>query len=384
MSITAPEILDELIKNALEARASDIHIEPSLETFTIRFRVDGFLFFHTHLELSTGNQIIARIKVLSQANVAERRLPQDGKFTIEFLKQTFDIRVATFPCIHGEKVVLRLLDRSFKALQLDQLGLSREMYENILALAKKSHGFFLATGPTGSGKTTLLHALLRHINTIDLNIMTLEDPVEYTIERITQTTINPEIDLTFEKGLRSLLRLDPDIIMVGEIRDRETAHVAVKAALTGHFVVSTLHTTDAPSALLRLLAMQIEPFLIQAAVSGIIAQRLARRLCIHCRYPVPLTAEEKTIISSLDITLASAYKSTGCHQCKGTGYLGRIGIFQLLLLNCQIQSAMIHSPDYENISLHAALQGMKSLKYDAAIKVEAGLTSLSELIRVCG
>lgn len=378
----ASEILDELITDALSVRASDIHIEPSFETYTIRLRIDGFLLPHTH-ELLNGTHIIARIKVLASMNVAEKRIPQDGKFTSSLGGGACDIRVATFPCMYGEKVVLRLLARNHTALQLTQLGLSPSLYQTIVELSQRSNGFFLATGPTGSGKTTLLHAVLSHIKSIHTNIMTLEDPVEYTIEGITQTAIHPSIGLTFESGLRSLLRLDPDVIMVGEIRDTETAHVAFKAALTGHFVVSTLHTIDAPSALLRLIDMGIQPFLINATISGIVAQRLARRLCSLCKIITPLSSKEKSSAIALDISLTSFYTSPGCTSCKGTGTQGRIGIFELLTLSPSLQALLQKPSSYRALAQQAQKEGMISLLEDALAKVHEGLISFAELLRIC-
>ncbi len=382
MSGHASEILDEFIKCALLARASDIHIEPSSESYLVRFRVDGFLLHHTQLQRTTGTHVIARIKVLAQANVAERRIPQDGKFSSLFPEGACDIRVATFPCIYGEKVVLRLLPVDQGTLQLEQLGLSPAMHKTIVELSQRSNGFLLATGPTGSGKTTLLHALLSRIRSVHTNIMTLEDPVEYTIKGITQTTINPAIGLTFEMGLRSLLRLDPDVIMIGEMRDTETAQVALRAALTGHFVVSTLHTIDAPSALLRLLAMGIQPFLLHATVTGIIAQRLARRLCGLCKEPATLSPGEKIQSSTLGLTITAASTSRGCSHCKGTGIQGRIGIFQLLLPSASLQSLLYKQPDYTSLREQALNEGMSSLIADAALKVNEGLISFTELLRI--
>ncbi|MBA2306711.1 type II/IV secretion system protein [Candidatus Dependentiae bacterium] len=383
MSGYAPAVLDELIKRALRERASDIHIEPSLEIYIIRFRVDGFLLHDTQLELLVGSHVIARIKVLAQLNVAERRIPQDGKFSVTLPDETCDIRVAIFPCIYGEKVVLRLLHRDQGSLSLDELGLSPEMHTSLVELSRRSSGFLLATGPTGSGKTTLLHAVLSQIKSVHTNIMTLEDPVEYTIPGITQTAINPDIGLTFELGLRSLLRLDPDVIMVGEIRDIETAQVALKAALTGHFVLSTLHTIDAPSALLRLLAMGIQPFLVNATVSGIVAQRLARRLCNACKQPKKLSSSDQQIASKFNLSISSSYESVGCHECKETGTCGRIGIFQLLLPSPFLRSLLHPHADYATITLQANKEGMRSLLTDGASKINNGLISFNELFRIC-
>ena len=349
------EYLETLLHTALDARASDIHIQPYALHYSVRFRIDGHLLQQEELNPEKAQQVIARIKVLSQTDVAEHRRPQDGTFTF---KQS-DIRVATFPSIHGEKVVLRLLD-SQKQRDLSSLGLSSTMQQQLLSLASKQ-GFFLATGPTGSGKSTTLHALLSHLSTPENNCVTLEDPVEYTIDGVTQTQVHPQIGLTFEKGLRALLRQDPDIIMVGEIRDTETAQVALQAALTGHIVLSTLHTTDAPSALMRLAHMGCARFLIAAGVKAIIAQRLLRKLCAECKY-----------------TVEQGYEAQGCTSCKHTGYKGRVGVFQLMEVTLEISRLFINGADYETLKQIAYKEGMASLKQDALTLVKQGIISHAE------
>ena len=374
--------LDDLFKRAIAASASDIHLESAPEELQVRFRIDGLLAPQPPLEKNGGVQLLSRIKVLASLDVSERRLPQDGKLSVTVFTRNFDVRVATFPTVHGEKIVLRLLERASAHQSLDQLGFEKETYESIKSLALKASGFFLVTGPTGSGKTTTLHALLSTLTHCEKNITTLEDPVEYTIAGITQTQINPAIGFTFEKGIRSLLRADPDVIMVGEMRDRETARVALQAALTGHFVMSSLHTTDAPSALLRLLDMSIEPFLINAGLTAVLAQRLVRRLCVSCRYETEPTHEEREYIKRFSLSVNRFYKSTGCASCFMTGYRGRIGIFQMLTLSYELRALLTKQPDYTALYAQAVKEGMKSLEYDGALKVAAGLTSLSELIRV--
>ncbi len=380
----APAIvfLDELFCQAIKRRASDIHLESAPEELQVRFRIDGLLSQQPSMEKNTGLQVISRIKVLASLNVAERRNPQDGKLSVTSSGQTFDVRVATFPSVHGEKVVLRVLERNSATHSLDDLGFTPAIACGIKSIAQTATGFFLVTGPTGSGKTTTLHALLSSLNNSEKNITTLEDPVEYTITGITQTQICPEIGFTFERGIRSLLRADPDVIMVGEIRDRETAQVALQAALTGHFVMSTLHTNDAPNALLRLLDMSIEPFLINAGLTAVLAQRLVRRLCSDCRYEAEPTYREHEYIKRFGIALSCAYKSTGCPACLQTGYKGRVGIFQFLEMSHALRALLTKQPDYLALYNQATKDGMKPLEADAMIKVETGITSLSELIRV--
>ncbi len=374
-------LLDMLIEKALTAQASDVHIEPEPDKHRVRFRIDGLLVSEDSL-LELGAQIIGRIKVLAHLNVAEPRLPQDGKFSFSFLNRTYDIRVATFPTVYGEKAVLRLLDRSSASRSLHELGLTDEMYTVLNQLAKASQGFFLVTGPTGSGKTTTLHALLTQLASAEKNIVTLEDPVEYSLQTITQTQIVPDIGFTFSKALRSLLRQDPDVIMVGEIRDPETAQTAVQAALTGHVILSTLHTADAPQALIRLIDMGVEPFLVAASLNAILAQRLARRLCTACIFQSSLSEDELKFCSRLQLLLTTHFKSAGCEACRFTGYKGRIGIFQLAVISQTIRSVLLRAPHYDELREKCVDEGMRSLVDDAQQKVETGVTSLAELARV--
>ncbi len=371
-----PLLLDELIKRALSARASDIHVEPYPEAFRVRFRVDGLLFPERSIDVVPGIQTIARIKVLARLNITEHRLPQDGKFACTFFGQMLDIRVSTFPSLYGETVVLRLLDRSKANLRLTELGLAPELCTALAQLGETSQGFFLVTGPTGCGKTTTLHALLSQVHTPHKHSVTLEDPIEYAVEGITQTQVAPEIGLTFARGLRSLLRQDPDIIMVGEMRDTETAHVAVQAALTGHLVLSTLHTSDAPGTLIRLIDMGIPPYLIAATVTGVLAQRLARRLCMACRSERELTLEEQRQ------GLERAFVSKGCAPCNYTGSKGRIGIFEFLKLSSDLKQALVEHPSYDELCKQARKEGMATLLDDGLAKVHAGIIGADELTRV--
>lgn len=377
------ETLDTLIERAIELRASDIHIESAPEAFQVRFRIDGLLHADQLLEKETGTHIISRIKVLAHLDVAERRIPQDGKYAFSAHKGWYDIRVTTFPSVHGEKVVLRILERSHDAQhELDRLGFTEEMLSAIRQIMQAASGFFLVTGPTGSGKTTTLHALLSALKSPEKNTVTLEDPVEYMIEGVTQTQVHPEIGFTFAQGLRSLLRADPDTIMVGEMRDRETAQVALQAALTGHFVMSTLHTIDAPSALLRLRDMGLEPFLINASVTAVLAQRLVRKLCSHCRTISPLSLEHTESLARLGIALIQLYTATGCDHCRHTGYHGRTGVFQLLIMSHSLRTLFVQQPDHTLLHEKAGEEGMRSLAHDAAYKLEKGITSLAEVVRV--
>lgn len=349
----------------------------------LRFRIDGLLQqWGDPFEGVVGLALISRLKVLAQLNSAEKRQPQDGSFPSALPDRSHDIRVATFPSIHGEKVVLRLLDRSGTSRSLNDLGLSPALYDHLTALAHSSQGFFLVTGPTGSGKTTTLHAMLAQIACAEKNTVTLEDPVEYTIPGITQTNISPAIGFTFEKALRSLLRQDPDVIMLGEIRDKETAQIAIQAALTGHLLLSTLHTADAPQALVRLLDLGIEPFLITAAIKGILAQRLARRLCLNCRSEVPILKEEASVAQRLSLPFERSYKSSGCISCRATGYTGRVGIFQLMLISPALAALTMQRPSYNQLYDLALSEGTSSLAHDALSKVHDGMISFSELVRV--
>ncbi len=375
--------VDALLHRAIERHASDIHLEPTAHHLRVRFRLDGVLYDQVPIALAMMHQLISRLKVLAKMNIAEKRLPQDGKFSIVIEHKPIDLRISTFPSLFGEKMVVRILDRRDHAMQLDQLGFMPSMLQTLRELTGKAHGFFLVTGPTGSGKTTTLYALLSALHAPDKNIVTLEDPVEYNLEGITQGPINPDAGFTFEKGIRALLRQDPDILMVGEIRDRQTARTAIEAALTGHMVLSTLHTNDAPSAVMRLMDMGIEPFLINASLSGVLAQRLVRKICSGCRVPA-LPNEVSTALSAKlgrgnDIPL---YVGTGCSQCNGLGYRGRIGVFELLVISSALRAKIVLHPHFEEIYSQSLEDGMTTLLQDGIAKVKAGVISLTELARV--
>jgi type II secretory ATPase GspE/PulE/Tfp pilus assembly ATPase PilB-like protein len=319
---------------------------------------------------------------LAHADIAEKRLPQDGKFSYSYDKRTVDFRVSSFPAMHGEKIVVRILDRTDMLLPLSDLGMSSSVYQNFSALLQRPYGFVLVTGPTGSGKTSTLYASLSCLNAQDKNIVTLEDPVEYKINGITQAQINPEIGFTFARGIRAMLRQDPDIVMIGEIRDAESAQTAIDAALTGHMVFSTLHTNDAPAALMRLLDMHIEPFLINASVTGIVAQRLVRKLCNHCKFTRKPTEQENRLIERFNIGCDMLTDAAGCTECLYLGHKGRIGIFELLTISNNLRNLIVKQPVFETIYEQALHDGMHRMYADGIAKVTQGIISLAELMRV--
>ena len=374
--------VDTLLSDAINHRASDIHLEQTRNELNVRFRIDGVLICQKPFTISLSAPIIARLKILASMNVAERRLPQDGKFHVIHADNEIDVRISTFPCLYGEKMVIRILDRMLQTINLDHLGFQATMLMAFKELMQRQSGFFLVTGPTGSGKTTTLYAALSFLNSPEKNIVTLEDPVEYSLDGITQAQINSAAGFTFERGMRSLVRQDPDVIMVGEVRDQITAHIAIEAALTGHLVLSTLHTTDAPSAIMRLMDMGIEPFLINAALSGVLAQRLVRKLCINCRQARQTTTQEKALLESLSIDTDMVYEARGCDQCDNLGYKGRVGLFELLEISSALRALIIQNANYDTIHNQACADGMKPLISDGAYKVKEGIISLAEYARV--
>ncbi len=375
--------VDGLIHTALSQEASDIHLEPTADYLRVRYRIDGVLYDQNPIARSIMQQVISRLKVLGHMNIAEKRLPQDGKFSMTIESKPVDFRVSTFPSLYGEKMVIRILDRAAHAMSVDQLGFMQEMLNIIKPITKKQHGFFLVTGPTGSGKTTTLYAILSELHAPDKNIVTLEDPVEYNLPGITQGHINTDAGFTFEKGIRSILRQDPDILMVGEIRDKQTARVAIEAALTGHLVLSTLHTNDAPSAVMRLMDMGIEPFLINASVSAVLAQRLVRKLCTQCKEPVIRDTSYDHICKRLGITDdMPLFHALGCSQCDGRGYRGRTGIFELLVVTPALRARIVSHPVFDDVYTQALEDGMTTLLQDGIVKVKEGVISLEELARI--
>jgi len=358
------ELVDTIVDNAITSRASDIHIEPLEHGLRVRYRIDGILYDRELVHKELMLQVISRIKVISNIDIAEKRIPQDGSFSRTYLNRLIDFRVSTFPSIWGEKLVVRILDRAHTAIALDALGLSEAMLNQCKEIVEYGAGIFLVTGPTGSGKTTTLYAALSYLNTPERHIITLEDPVEYNLQGITQGQIHVGTGFTFAKGLRALLRQDPDILMVGEIRDKETAQIAIEAALTGHLVVSTVHTADAPRVIMRLLDMQIEAFKISASVIAVLAQRLARVLCPHCKAARTPKAQEEIFLAEYGKKFGEIYEATGCDLCHGIEYSGRIGIFQLLIVTEKLRTLLMHNPSLDQIVKSAQDDGMKTLYSD--------------------
>jgi general secretion pathway protein E len=379
------KLVNSLLSQAIKSRASDIHIESFEKEMCVRLRIDGDLYEIIKPPKRFQSSIIARVKIMSGLNIAEKRLPQDGRIRIKIAGRDIDIRVSTVPTTHGERVVMRLLDRSSVLRDLKDLGFSRRDFELMHGLIKRPHGIILVTGPTGSGKTTTLYACLSKINSPDLNILTIEDPVEYQLQGIGQVHVNPKIELTFANGLRSFLRQDPDVIMVGEIRDRETAEIAIQASLTGHLVMSTVHTNDAAGAVTRLVDMQVEPFLVASSLIGVLAQRLVRVVCPDCRVTYQPSAVE---LMEVGIELAklpgppTIFKKKGCARCSNTGYVGRRGIYELMLMDDEVRQLILKNVDSTTIKRAAVRKGMTSLREDGARKVLEGLTTIQEVAMV--
>ena len=397
----AEEVVDEdaavvrfvtdVIKQAVEDQATDIHFEPQEEQLRIRYRVDGLLVPVPVPEnlLRFQDAIISRLKIMARLNISEKRLPQDGRINFKANNTILDIRVATAPTIYAESVSLRLLNQKKEAYTMDRLGMSPDEQAQIISVLDYPHGIILVTGPTGSGKSTSLNAFLRKINSTDLRIITVEDPIEYEVPGVNQMQIRSEIGLTFASALRSILRQDPDVIMVGEIRDKDTAEIAIRASLTGHLVFSTLHTNDAPGAITRLVDMGIEPFLVASAIELVIAQRLVRRLCPNCCAPEPISKvkllETLAILEcdAAEAELITALKHpVGCDRCRGTGYRGRIGLFEIFRLNDELHELILKRESTRTLTQAARKQGMRTLGQSGWEKVKAGHTTLEEVLRV--
>ena len=375
-------LVNSVLFQAVRQRASDIHFESFERGLVIRYRIDGVLYPVLTPPKHLQPSIIARLKIMAGLNIAEKRLPQDGRFAIRTAGKDVDLRVSVLPTSHGERVVLRLLEKENRLLNLSEMGFSKERLTVIHQLIQLAHGIMLVTGPTGSGKTTTLYAALTHINSPDKNIITVEDPVEYQLLGVGQMQVNPKINLTFAAGLRSILRQDPDVIMIGEIRDRETAEIAIHASLTGHLVFSTLHTNDAASAATRLIDMGIEPFLVASSVVAVLAQRLLRRICPDCKRPYRASEEE---LSRLDLPPGAAvtlYRGAGCAACSQTGYRGRTGIFELMVLDDDIRRLIGGKADSTAIKQTAIAKGMVTLKQEGAERVIQGHTTLEEVMRI--
>jgi len=375
-------LVDSVIMSAVNQRASDIHVEPRERDLRVRYRVDGMLYQVQEIPKKIQPAVISRIKIMAGMNIAERRHPQDGRISVNAEGRDYDLRVATMLTVHGEKVVMRLLDKSAVLLQLEDLGFLPEQQETVERLVGKPYGMLLVTGPTGAGKTTTLYTALNWVNTEDRNLITVEDPVEYQIPGINQSQVNVAAGITFARGLRSILRQDPDVVMVGEIRDGETAEIAIRSALTGHLIFSTLHTNDAPSAITRLVDMGIEPYLIASSLQGVLAQRLVRRLCPGCRRPVcPSPAMLAQFgRTEADVTGVTFYEAVGCEACRGRGYSGRIGIFELLLMNEHLQRQILDRASNATIK-SAALGAMTTMREDGWGRICQGTTSIDEVLR---
>jgi len=376
-------LVNSLFLRAINSHASDIHIEPYENSSLVRLRIDGVLHEVLTIPPSQFSAVVSRIKVMSKLNLAEHRLPQDGRIRVKAGEKIIDVRVSIVPTLFGERVVMRLLDRTVQLLTLESLGISEEDYSLVKNLINHSYGSILVTGPTGSGKSTTLYAILQEVRSPHRNIITIEDPVEFQIQGIGQIQVNPKVGMKFADGLRSILRQDPDVIMVGEIRDPETAEISTHASLTGHLVLSTLHTNDAPTAVSRLVDMGVESYLVSSSVIGIIAQRLVRKLCPNCKVAYEPSPDEimQLGLKKEDIRV-KIYKPVGCESCMKTGYNGRSGLFEIMTIDEDLRSLISKSPEASVIRDFAVKKGMKTLLEDGARKVLSGLTSIEEILRV--
>jgi type IV pilus assembly protein PilB len=374
-----------IIQRAIDERASDIHVEPQIRNVRVRYRIDGVL--HEVLTLPKYIQapLISRYKIMAEMNIAEKRLPQDGRIPIRYQNKDYDLRVSSIPTPLGEKIVMRILDKTSVLIGLNKLGFTPETQARLEELVMQPQGMVLSTGPTGSGKTTTQYSILHKLNSVEKNILTIEDPIEYQLPGISQVQVNRKAGLTFANALRAFLRQDPDIIMVGEMRDLETAEIAIEAALTGHLVLSTLHTNDAPSAVIRMIDMGVEPYLIAATVTGVLAQRLARRVCQKCKQPREIRAADLRAfgfqVEDPD-QMVTIWEGTGCEECRYRGYKGRIGIFELMVVNAEIAELIVRRAPLSDIKEAAKANGMKELREDGLIKVLEGVTTPDEVRRV--
>jgi general secretion pathway protein E len=384
MASEAPviKLVNHIISQAIEARASDIHLEPFEEDLSLRYRIDGILHAMEPPPKRLSAAITTRIKIMAKLDISERRLPQDGRIKLKILGKDIDMRVSTLPTLYGESVVMRILDRENLVLDLSQMGFPEKELRQLEALIQKPYGKLLVTGPTGSGKTTTLYAALSKINTPDKKIITIEDPVEYQMRGINQIHVKSQIGLNFADGLRSIVRQDPDVIMVGEIRDPETADISIQAALTGHLVFSTVHTNDAAGAITRLLDMGVENFLISSALLAVLAQRLVRVICPDCKEEAPLTPTLKTEMGILDKENVKVYSGKGCKACSQTGFRGRCGIYELLVIDDSIRELILKKSTAQTICDQAREQGMRTLREDGWDKVVKGITTVEEILRV--
>jgi general secretion pathway protein E len=378
------KLVNHVISQSIKARASDIHIEPYQNRFKVRYRIDGILYDLLDPPKRIESALISRIKVMANLNIAEKRLPQDGRFDVRVGDQQIDVRVSSIPTTFGERVVMRLLNKTASLFEISELGMNPDRLTQLKELISAPNGIILVTGPTGSGKTTTLYAVLSSINHPDINIITIEDPVEYQLSGISQIQVNPKIELTFARGLRSIVRQDPDVILVGEIRDHETAEIAVQSALTGHLVFSTLHTNDSAGAITRLVDIGVEPFLISSSVIAVIAQRLVRVLCPHCKKAYqPAGAMLQSLgISAEQASRGSICRAVGCEQCIHTGFKGRVGIFEIMVLGESMKGLILQAFDANRIKKQAMGDGMITLRQDGIRKVLDGVTTIEEVLRV--
>ncbi len=376
------QALDLLISQAVRDRASDIHLEPQEIRLRIRYRIDGILHDMFSLPLSAYMPLVSRVKILAEMNIAEQRRPQDGQFSLKVGDRDIDIRAATMETAHGERVTLRILDKSLALFTLPELGFLPDTLKKYQAMMKCPFGLILVGGPTGSGKTTTLYASINQLDRNERNIMTIEDPIEYHFMDINQTQVNPKAGITFASGLRAIVRHDPDVILVGEIRDKDTAAMAVQAALTGHLVFSSVHANDAVGVLFRLLDLGVEPYLLASTLVGIVAQRMVRRICSHCRAPCQLPVEEQIVYDDeMKEQSTTFYRWVGCNLCANTGYGGRTGIFELLIMTEEIRRILLSSASAGAIRTQALSEGMTTMKRDGMLKVKEGITSVSEVMR---
>ncbi|HEV2813997.1 MAG TPA: GspE/PulE family protein, partial [Solirubrobacteraceae bacterium] len=379
------KLVNQIVAQAVEQGASDVHLEPEGSDMRVRFRIDGVLIEPTSIPRRMLNGVVSRVKIMADLDIAERRVPQDGRVGLTIDGHHVDLRVVTLPSVHGESIVMRILDKDSVIMNLDRLGMGESDEERFKKAFTQAYGAVLVTGPTGSGKSTTLYAALGVINTPEKNIITIEDPVEYQVGGITQVQVNTKAGLTFASGLRAMMRADPDVIMVGEVRDRETAQIAVESALTGHLVLSTLHTNDAPGAVTRLIEMGIEPFLVSSAIDCVVAQRLARTLCDNCKRPVTLNAEVlldhgyKDVFDDIE-----GFEAAGCNRCGGSGYKGRLGLYEVMSVTDEIRNLAVERASADRIAEVAVKQGMRRLREDGLAKVAAGRTSIAEVARVTG
>jgi type IV pilus assembly protein PilB len=373
------KLVHSIIAEAIDQGASDIHIDPGEGDMKVLFRVDGVLSQAATLKRTMAASVVSRVKIMSEMDISERRLPQDGRFALTVSGRRVDVRVTTLPLVYGEGAYLRILDKGATVRDLESLGMQRTEQDRFAYAIGRPNGAVLVTGPTGSGKSTTLYAALGAINDGSRSILTIEDPVESRIAGIKQMQIAPKAGMTFASGLRSMLRADPDVIMVGEIRDRETAHIAVEAALTGHLVLSTLHTRDAPSALGRLIDMGIEPFLISSAIDCVVAQRLVRMLCVHCKQP---SKAPQSLLAEYGLYESEAFEPVGCSRCAVTGYHGRIGIYEVMSITEELRTLVLERASVDEIAAAAARQGMRRMREDGIAKVRSGQTSIAEIERL--